>query len=279
MASSNIHSELSELASLTQLYLLQEHACKEWIFSDPDSFLYFKNYEQNKRQQAQESPSKALPHSPSTNSPSQQEKPQPANISIPTLKPPVEPPSKAETPPSPAPEAHATPAVPKTVAGSKPFFVPEPLPPPKEVDLADMRASVAERLPKVKLAESVPTPASKDVRTPSVAVVALDETGEELLFLHNVAGAIDRLLLPAEIVLLSKKEREAEWTALLKRAGLRWIVVFGQNAYILPGIEKGRIGPQKIGSVTLLLQPAALAILRDPNEKAALWKLLKQILK
>jgi len=276
--SSNAREQFSELVALTEIYLLQEYSCKDWMYSDSDCFKFFKTLEESRRQESmsKEKPKSAPP-------PSLEKVPQ--KVVAPAIPKPVAIPAPPPQPIKTAPEPIAlkeekkeppkeVQVTPKIIPEPKSVFVPEPLSKPKEVDLADMRAAVASAMPQVKIAETPKAPPLAS--QPSAVLLALGETGEELLFLHNVASAIDRLLRSAEVVSLPKKEREAAWKALASRPGLSWIVAFGEEVYTLPGISKGQ---QKIGTVSLLLQPSALTILRDPNQKAALWTLLKQLLK
>lgn len=289
--SSNAREQFSELAALTEIYLLQEYHCKDWIYSDSDCFKFFKTLEESRRQESKGQESRNLESRNQEKlknaSPSEEKVPQKVvNPAIP--KPVVEPVAKPAIPPQPvkkAPEPitakeekkeplKETQVAPKIVSEQKSVFVREPLSKPKEVDLADMRAAVASAMPQAKITDTPKSPPLAN--QPAVVLLALGETGEELLFLHNVASAIDRLLRSAEVVSLPKKERDAAWKSLLGRPGLSWIIAFGEEVYTLPGIAKGQ---QKIGNASLLLQPSALTILRDPNQKAALWTLLKQLLK
>lgn len=258
---SSAREQYSELLALTQIFLLQEYTSKEWIFSDSEAFRYFKALEESKRQENKQKP-QIIPKSEAAPPEKPVRPPEPPKI---TPEPVVVKEDKIE------PIKPVVMEEKKEPQKSKQVFVPEPLAKAKEIDLSDMRAAVSNAMPQVKIAD---TP--KAASSPSIVLLALGETGEELLFLHNVASAIDRLLKPAEVVTLAKKEREAAWKALLNRPGLSWIIAFGEEVYTLPGIVKGK---QKIGEISLLIQPAASAILRDPNQKTALWKLLKQILK
>ncbi|MCE5318579.1 MAG: hypothetical protein LLG04_14605 [Parachlamydia sp.] len=292
--SSNAREQFSELVALTEIYLLQEYSCKDWIYSDSDCFKFFKTLEERRREESknQESRHQASmsKEKPKSAQPSLEKVPQ-KEVAPSPPKPVVKPVAILVSPPQPiktesiktASEPVAAPVATKeekkeapkeTQVVPKSVFVPEPLSKPKEVDLADMRAAVASAMPQVKIAETPKAPPLAS--QPSAVLLALGETGEELLFLHNVASAIDRLLRSAEVVSMPKKERDAAWKALLSRPGLTWIIAFGEEVYSLPGISKGQ---QKIGQVSLLLQPSALSILRDPKQKAALWTLLKQLLK
>jgi hypothetical protein len=235
-------SKFSELVALTQIYLLQEHGAKDWIYSDPATYRFFKTLSDKNRAAAQ--------------------KPVPAPVAVqaPVV---VQSPVAAVQ----APVQVQKEPIPKEVIKNEPqqktLFSLEPLGAPKAVNLGDIRTAVTERLEQVKITEP---------GKPSVVIVVITETGEELLFIHNVAGAINRLIMPAEIVTLSKVKQDVEWHELLKRPGLRWILAFGETASRLPGIQK------QMGAISVLLQPAATTILRDPQMKADLWKMLKNTL-
>lgn len=270
---SSFQEKYSELVALTQVYLLQEYSAKELIFSESESFKFFKTLEETKRQKSQNCSKRepleanALKTEPLKSA--ARPATQPQTIPKAQIVQQAQTVPKAQIVPAPEPAAVKEEKTESPPASPKQVFVPEPLAQPKEIDLADMRAAVASALPQVKMAETLKAPSA------AIVLLALGETGEELLFLHNVAGAIDRLLKPAEVVSLAKKDRESAWDSLLNRPGLSWIIAFGEEAYTLPGMARGR---QKIGPISLLLQPAAAEILRDPSQKAALWKLLKQLL-
>lgn len=275
-------SSLSELIALTQVYLLQEYSLKEWIFSDPDTYQFFKARAAKSKALVVKTEAPAVPIEQPIQNPKIPEKISekisgeiiekvvdkpvvkhtPQVIEKPLVKEPQKIDIASKVPEKPVPEKPV-----EEIKTTKGIFSPEPLGKAKEADMAEMRKNVAARLPQVKIV----APAS----LARVVVLSMGETGEELLFLHNVASAIDRLLMTAEVVPIAKLE---QWHTLLSREGLSWVVLFGEGAYKLPGIKKGE-EVQKIGQVSLLLQPSVQALLKDQTQKSALWKLLKHYLK
>ena len=185
-------SAYSELVALTQIYLLQEHTPKEWIFCDPETYQFFKARAQSNKAPAEKAKAAATS----------------AEKKIEKIVP-VEPPAKemaeqqSASKPIPPEVKQVAEALPPQKA-KPPLFTPEPLGAAKGSDLSDMQKKIAQSLPHVKIIETPPKVQSKGVPQPRVVVLALGETGEELLFVHNVASAIDRLLMPAEVLSLNK---------------------------------------------------------------------------
>ncbi len=297
MSHAPLREALSELVALTELYLLQENEYKEWLFSDPETYQFFKvraeknraaapKAEEPKKEvkppelQKQEMRSQVKPAETKLEEVKKESihaevkaleevKKEPIRAEVKALEEVKKEPIRAEV--KALEEVKKEPEQKEEI--KKPFFSLEPLGAPKEVLLSDVRSAVSERLGQIKLSEAPPLPT-----LPPVVVLTLDETGEELLLIHNVASAIDRLLMHAEVITIGKNDLERDWKALVKRPGLKWIVLFGDASIRLPGIEKSSGGIVKIGSISLLLQPAAATLLRYPQQKAALWKLLKQLL-
>jgi len=234
--------QLLELASLTQLFLLQEYNIKERLFANTRDFNYFKE-------------TATMP------------KPAPV-IPIPAQEPVAKPVAAAQAAPVPAPMPEE-----KKISSPEELFALEPLGKPQGADLSDMRKLVSEKLPKLEIVDLIPHKKSQRLATP-VAVIA---TAAETLLL-TIGKAISEKLVPTVIV----DPQDLTEEDLTSAQHLRLILLSNETLQANKQLKQlYRAGSGALGVVgktpaLVLYDTAALA--QDPQRKRDLWNTLKGLL-
>lgn len=250
---------LVELASLTQLYLFQEFKVSDWIFSEPESYAFFKRMASVQKKQL---PSKAPP--PSEKIIVQETAPAP-------LKDP--PPQKMEAAIKELPERSIR---------------LEPMEGARLVDFSDLKAIIGERYPGLKIMEDIPDDAKAKqkpkVQNLQVAVIYLSCQPLHQAFLANLTQAIDICLAPATLVNAAKVENEQGWISFLNASTLKIILFAQQDLVQLPDLAKNYTqGNQPnwgyLGKIPCFHLRDIALILKEPVQKQLVWSLLEKFFK
>jgi len=162
---------------------------------------------------------------------------------------------------------------------------PQLVPRPAADPMNDLRALIASSAPAFRLKDQIPSdaPAKKiaglwqeELHTMAAAVLAFGQTGAELEFLHNVAKAVNSLLVPAKLIDASRFEKENKWDLFLQSAGLKCVIAppfeswkgSKLSAFYRENPAAGSFSLQN--APLLLLQPVKL-YLKNPDMKKGLW--------
>ena len=290
----------SELLSLTKRYFAQEYAPSDKIFSEPETYGFFKAFAAKRADAKDQSPGK-IPQAAS---------PQPA-VQMHPPSPSFAPKQKTDDKavgqrlktvlePAPAlqinhPIAKATQPPENQVPKAKQealFFVPELPPAIKSVDFSDLRKIFVEKLPHIRLIDQIPDDLkaksvanawTRERMKPQVMILAFDEAPKHLAFLANIAKALEACGSSAEVVNAVKIERGNEWKELLKSQELKLVIASSPGFYHLPELQKQyRQGTRQevhyLGDRLLMLMSDIGFYFKEPALKSSLWAALKQLL-
>lgn len=234
----NIQAQLLELTALTQRFLLQEYGIKDWIFSDPETYHFF-------RQLAANNKVAPLPEQPKM-------PPKPSLLNAKEEKAPV---------PNPAPS-------------EKQSFKLEPIGKAQPLDLTEMRKAISEKFPKIQLIDTIP---QKEMRLASVIILApkegiLKNVGEAIsnhitavTFLDpaNIDSSTWKQLATANHLRLIVCDEESLHT----QPALHKLFHPAQGS-VLP----------IVGKTPALVVSDSAALANDPQRKRELWNNLKTLL-
>ena len=177
----------NELTYLTELYLLQEFKLSDWIYSEPESYAFFKQLV-----------SKQIKQPPSLPPPPVAIKTEPAVIKETAAIVEIEPPKPNDP--------------------SRMIKL-EPMEPPKSVDFGDIRAILQEKVPHLLLVEEP----QKKIK--EAILLYSSPSSSHQVFLANLARAIETCLCPIALIDAAKIESTNGWDSLLKQPGLKIIVM------------------------------------------------------
>lgn len=268
--------QLSELVSLTQLFLLREFSIQDRIVADPETLIYFRKWVMGSKQPAGTKISTPPPPkqdaiskpdlAPTTSQPSESE-------SIPT--PQITPPSTLATSPSTTIQAevtvivdvppiaasldvHVTTTAPVTPPTTTPTPVSktlnaarllqcEPLPAPQPTNSDEFKALFEKHFPQLILKDSPLDDALARKRKeawkieqqlPPILLLSFNDQENQLVFLKNIARAISLHLAPACVVSAHKFEQEKSWEEALKTPHMKLIIASDYGLYMLPELMK-----------------------------------------
>ena len=154
-------------------------------------------------------------------------------------------------------------------------------------DLSDIRAVVTKLYPQLRLS----APPTSDNKTAfsagkiiDVYVLQMQNTLREEAFLHYLAGAINRVLLPAAVLDGFRVEKEKGWEKVLENSHLKLIVMSQSQLDKMEGLRAHfRRNPSDqtctLGDIPLLLLPELQEIFQQSEKKFTLWKTLQTVLK
>jgi hypothetical protein len=288
----------AELLSLTQLFLLREHALTDIRIADPTLLAFFRkkiaaspSLHQAKKteittstplQTSQRTPmperSTSLPPSPDPRPPETRPEPLPS----PTLPPPTKP---GPSPPDPQPPVIQDKSR-KISRDSKKLDL-EPLAEPLTfLDHRDFWKLFSTLFPELTLCESVPHDgfAKKlknawlnDQVIPPVIILSFQDGEKQLTFLKNLAQAISLRLAPARVLSASKLEKEKGWENILKTPTLRLVIASDYGLYLQPGLmhfyrEIPKQGKHFLNHIPLLLLSDISLYLKEPQLKSLMWR-------
>jgi hypothetical protein len=152
----------------------------------------------------------------------------------------------------------------------------------------DLRPAIQKALPELSLREKPldDTMAKKLSRlweesylTAQVLIIAFGEVGPGMEFLKQVTGAIDKLLLPAQLIEGTLLEKERGWDLLLGSPLLKTVICSPWACWHTTSLTKyyrqnGSSGKHFLGHHPLLLLEPSLTYLKHPDRKRELWKTL-----
>lgn len=304
----DLKTQYRELIALAQLYLLENHALKERILVDSQTFNFFKaeaNLRKTKASQAprlsSEPPSEkinraALPAHPNGPPPETlpvqpSKPPQTLPLDLPSF--PVAPPKKInEIPKKPAPSAAITEKQPiKTSKKKSELFTLEPMLESASSDFSEIRKIVTERFSTLTLLDDIPSDAGArkinnawqaEIVISEVVILSFNEAFKQKAFLNNMAWAICQHLAPASVLSAQKFELDG-WNALLQAKELRLIIASDYAIHAMPGLMKHYREAQKQGKFYLDKVPLCLLsdlslYLKEPHLKLPLWKAICDML-
>lgn len=168
----------------------------------------------------------------------------------------------------------------------------DPLPAPKpqieKKNFAELRSWVQKILPELSLRETIPSDAlakrmsclwEKTYLSAHVVIIAFGEVGIGMEFLKQVTSAIDKLLVPAQLIEGTNLEKERGWDLLLSSPSLKTVICSPWASWKTTSLAKyyrqnGSTGEQFLGSYKLLLLEPSLIYLKHPDRKRELWKML-----
>jgi hypothetical protein len=117
-----------------------------------------------------------------------------------------------------------------------------------------------------------------------VAVLAYEESAEGLQFVKNLAAAINKELCRTKLIDARGLEREKRWDLFLKPGAFRWILFSSsllEKAPALKNYYKKNPSAEScfLGEIPAYIFAPSSHYLKDPSQKALLWKSLCQLLK
>lgn len=275
----------TELLALTQLYLLQEYPNKGSIPVGLDTYNYFKQLALQQKSQNQKAPTIApmpMPTKPPSPLP-----PAPQKTQVPSV-----PQNTATVPPVPEPQIKPA-TQEKTVASKSENFVLEPISVVTPTELNDVRQAVTERFPAQKIVDTIPSNDEtkknesgwhKEMGVPEVVILSFTEVPSQVIFLQNIAKAIqDRLSTTAQVMSAGQLEQEGSWEALLNAKGIRLIIASDHALPTVPRLmqyyrELPKHAKYFVGKVPLCLMSDISLYQSEPQLKAPLWKMIQSML-
>ncbi|MEM1282250.1 MAG: hypothetical protein AAGG81_01710 [Chlamydiota bacterium] len=290
--------EYRKLLSLTQSFLLTEFKSRQLLFTDPETYEYFKQY-----QPKAPLPKKAPPQTqqqlqqPKFQPPPQQQKK--------TATPPKQQPAQAPSPPLTKQNQHAAKTTGTATAQSTTKETPpasikgqhfdlklEPITEVKEIELSSIKKDFEKQFPDKQLISQPPDDSvakkvgqqwKQAAKTPEVVILSFHEHPDRQAFLQNMKTAISQRLAPCVIYSAQTIESKNAWDKLFNMEGLRLIVTTDYGMYSMPGLMRYyRESPEKsqryLGGVPVLLLTDIALYLKQPQLKSALWQALCKML-
>lgn len=275
------HESFTELLDLTKRYLLQEYSISDRLFSEKETYDYFRAYAlQNKKAEhaGQVKGNQAVPVCPKVaNVPSVPKVPPVANV------PPV--PKVANVPPTERIKKEEN--VETSQTSQRPELKLEQPAAAQAADFTELRKIIREKLPQVHLLDHLPDDTeakalaagwAKEKQAAQILILSFDEPPKHQLFLANIAKALQMFGFHAIVTNGLKIENK-----ILQSKELKLIVASSAGFYNLPELQKHhredtRQGRHYIGDQQLLLLSDIGFYLKEPGLKPSLWKALKELL-
>lgn len=294
--------QYAELLSLTKNYLQQEYSSSQRIFSEQETYAYFKAYALQKKQPAAQppilKPQKNAPApicAPNPTIPLRAPKPLPESPPVPAPTPskPLPDPLVQKNPPSPplAPETKIVES--EKVHKDKEFTLDVP-PLPSPADFSDLRKIIQEKIPHVhaRLINTLPSDSEAKVlgklwtqekQIPQVLILSFDEVPKHQTFLANICKALEVYGVKTQVDNAHKLERSNGWQALLESKEMRLVLASSAGFYHLDELQKhyregNKQGRHFLGDRPLLLLSDISFYLKEPSLKPSLWAAIKEIL-
>ncbi|MBS4169105.1 hypothetical protein [Parachlamydia sp. AcF125] len=280
----DIEKQFAELLTLTQFYVLQEHPLKDWTFAESQAFAYFKD-----RAIAQKASLAPAPVINSSFTPLPPKNPPPP---LPPKKPPLlssvllQEENKAAA----FKEKESAVSLPKAPEE----WSLEPVPISTTDSFENFQALFRKLFPARTLVEQIPDDAEGKKKSelwkhppgsPSVVILSFGEPDKQLLFLQNLAKAIEHLVQQAvEIRSAFAIEAAKEWNTLLQSQELRLIIATDAGIHACPHLasfyrETPKQSHHYLGRIPLLLLSDLSLYLKEPKLKLPLWQALCKMLK
>lgn len=279
---STVKQQISDLAALLQIYLLQEYKIKDWKVADQDSYKYFKEYVQQQKKVVPPKEPQTITVSKTASSPVQVKAPAPTNV----------PPPQKIVPQPPeavilAPQEKSKPAPVEQIANTAIEL--HPLTDPQKDDLNDVKKIILERIPSLQVIENIPDDTvakavrqrwlQKDVLS-TVVFLSFQENEAEAAFLVQVMSAVKKLLAPANILKADSLQNEELLQLLLNAPEVRCIVASFNGLKSKDYLWKYFKGDSNhLGQKPVLLLEDLSVYMQDQQKKAALWRSLQGLFK
>ena len=297
----------TELLSLTKLFLTQEYLPSDKIFSEPETFTFFKTFAE-KRQEGKNlhvnkpspAPQPSVPKPTVIRNPAppllqkqdtqiKQAVPQNLKISLPPQKPipdktenrvPLEKAAKIQKNSAPSENEE------------KPFFTLETPSPLKIQEFTELRKIITEKLPHLRLVDLIPDDAeakllaslwTQEKKKTQAVILAFDDISKHLAFLGNIVKALEVFGITAQIADAHKIERNQGWEDLLQSKELKLVIASSSGFHHLKGLQKhykegAKQEPHFLGGHALMLLSDISFYFKEPALKISLWIALKKIL-
>lgn len=263
----SLQEQYSQLISLTKLHLMQEFAWEDLLDANRENYNFFRQQALSRKQSPAPiiQPNASVQQSPL---PTQvKQPPMPSAAKNPTPNPHIQPPQKiTETP-----QAQQIPPGPSSEISvptkkSSEFIHLEPLSPPTSVDLNDIRKIVQEKYPQQQLRDD------PYLIQEEVYILSTEDNPLHQALLNNLAKAIT---LTGHMARSITKIEAENLNPLLLAQGLRLVIAARPFLDKFPQLSKTC---QENGLILLPLMDLAV-YLKEPMQKASLWKSLCEILK
>lgn len=292
-----------ELLSLTKNYLLQEHSLTDRIFSEKDSYEYFRAFAAQRQEDSRKA-SSSQPQHFLKNTPKQTPQPQIAptppqyppkahEIAAPAPKTVVKEPDlpKAELTRS-EPEITTKEPVKSETVGSPAHsfrFALSPQTPSASIPMDDLRKIANEHLPHLKFIDAVPDDLiareisnswQKEKSIPQIAILSFNEPPNHQQFLSHLSNAIGMIGFSVSVVPALKIDRNKGWEAFLASPNLKFAIGCGNGINSMAALkshhkENTKNGSHHLGSHPLFVLSDISFYLKEPALKQSLWKNIK----
>lgn len=159
---------------------------------------------------------------------------------------------------------------------------------PAKADFSAMRALISQHAPQLKIAKEAPSDEKAKVAShlyeifpagKECAILSFAKSNREKLLLQNLSEAIDRTLIPAELIDGNMLEEKRLWDLFLQGFDIKVIIadpneLRTKEALLLFYREKPATGEFFLGNIRIVpcLNPSHY--LQNPQEKKELWNLL-----
>lgn len=285
-----------ELLALTKQYLLQEFLINDKIFTEAETYSYFKTHVlQNKKQPDHSKIEKIKPILEKTVvSPpliakvenKESEKFCESNL-IKVIPNPPTPKPKNEIRNHPVPRAEE-----EAISHRSLIFKLDPPTTLPTTDFTELRKIIHEKLPKVQFFDQLPDDSeakqlanswAKEKQAAQVLILSFDEPPKHQLFLSNIAKALQLFGLHAVVANAIKMERHQEWLKMLQSKELKLVIASSSSFFNLPELQKhyreeAKQARHYLGEHLLLLLSDIGFYFKEPALKPSLWKALKELL-
>jgi len=303
---STIKDYYAELLSLTQLFILREHSLKDVKVTDSTIIEFF---QKGKKHLPRSTPNQSLlasvplPQAPVAKAPPRATillpSPDPLPINLETvvqddpqpLPPPTQPeplppqPLPPPTQPEPMTPLPQAPVIQDKASKSKGFSL-EPLASVAARDHSEWWNLCQTLFPESNLNKTIPSDAFAQknknawVRNQEVApvlILSFHDNEQQPLFLKNIAQAISLRLAPAQVLSVSRIDKDNRWENILNFSHLRLVIAGDYELYMHPKLmhyyrEVSQQGKHFLHHTPLLLLSDLSLYLKEPQLKSLLWR-------
>lgn len=162
-------------------------------------------------------------------------------------------------------------------------------PPASEIISTDVKNIIKEIAPDYVILENIPSDKkAKDIaqswnlkkRAAEITILSFRESPQQLLFLKNLAQALDTVFLPTKIISAVDIEEEGRWNIFFSQTDLKLIIACDYSILSLPNLIKHykEIPAHRqhfLADIPLFMLPDLSLYLKDPMLKKSLWASLK----
>lgn len=162
-------------------------------------------------------------------------------------------------------------------------------PPLSELLFGEIKTHIKEISPGYIILDNIPSDKkAKDIsqawnlkkRAAEITILSFRESPQQLLFLRNLALALDIILLPTKIISAIDIEEENRWNLFFSKEDLKLIIACDYSILGLPNLVKHykEIPAHRqhfLSDIPLFMLPDLSLYLKDPMLKKSLWASLK----